>query len=117
MGKCSEKCEIYSRVTGYYRPVSNWNKGKQAEFKDRKMFEVEKKCPKKIITANRPLTCDLCGHAIPQGSKCRLIRDDFMPSLIYFEHLNCPSGPAIVRPNYTPNKPVNSNRQPLPALA
>ena len=29
MGKCSEKCEIYSRVTGYYRPVSNWNKGKQ----------------------------------------------------------------------------------------
>ena len=47
MGKCSEKCEIYSRVTGYNRPVSNWNKGKQAEFKDRKMFEVEKKCPKK----------------------------------------------------------------------
>ena len=47
MGKCSEKCEIYSRVTGYYRPVSNWNQGQQAEFKDRKMFEVEKKCPKK----------------------------------------------------------------------
>ena len=47
MGKCSEKCEIYSRVTGYYRPVSNWNRGKQQEFKDMKMFEVEKKCPKK----------------------------------------------------------------------
>ena len=47
MGKCSEKCEIYSRVTGYYRPVSNWNKGKQQEFKDRKMFEVQQKCPKK----------------------------------------------------------------------
>lgn len=71
----------------------------------------------KIIVANRPLTCDLCGHRIPQGCKCRLIRDDFQPFLTYFEHLNCPSGPAIVRPNYTPNKPVNSNRQPLPALA
>ena len=47
MGKCSEKCEIYSRVTGYYRPVSTWNRGQQQEFKDRKMFEVEKKCPKK----------------------------------------------------------------------
>jgi len=34
------KCEIYSRVVGYLRPVSNWNEGKQAEFKDRKMFEV-----------------------------------------------------------------------------
>jgi len=46
MAMCSEKCEIYSRVCGYFRPVSNWNKGKQAEFKDRKMFEVGK-CPKK----------------------------------------------------------------------
>ena len=47
MPKCGEKTEVYSRVTGYFRPVTNWNKGKQAEFKDRKMFEVEKKCPKK----------------------------------------------------------------------
>jgi len=28
-------CSIYSRVTGYYQPVSNWNKGKQSEFEDR----------------------------------------------------------------------------------
>ena len=46
MGKCSEKCEIYSRVTGYYRPIANWTKGKQEEFRERKPFEV-KKCPKK----------------------------------------------------------------------
>lgn len=46
MAKCSEKCEIYSRVTGYYRPIANWNKGKQEEFRERKPFEV-KKCPKK----------------------------------------------------------------------
>ena len=38
--KCSEKCEVYSRVTGYFRPVANWNKGKQQEFKDRKTFKV-----------------------------------------------------------------------------
>ena len=71
----------------------------------------------KIITANRSLTCDLCGQIIPQGSKCRLIRDDFMPSLTYYEHLNCPSEPAVVQPNMPQNKPVISNRQPLPALA
>jgi anaerobic ribonucleoside-triphosphate reductase len=29
------KCEIYSRVSGYYRPVQQWNKGKQAEMNDR----------------------------------------------------------------------------------
>ena len=38
--KCNEKCEVYSRVTGYFRPVANWNKGKQEEFKDRKVFKV-----------------------------------------------------------------------------
>lgn len=46
MAKCNEKTEVYSRVTGYYRPVSNWNKGKREEFKERKPFEVGK-CPKK----------------------------------------------------------------------
>ena len=71
----------------------------------------------KIITANRQLTCDLCGYNIPQGCKCRMIKDDFMPFLTYFEHLNCPSGPAVVQQNHTPHKPVNSNRQPLPVLA
>lgn len=32
--------EIYSRVVGYYRPVSNWNEGKREEFKDRKEFKL-----------------------------------------------------------------------------
>ena len=32
------KCEIYSRIVGYLRPVQQWNEGKQQEFKDRKMF-------------------------------------------------------------------------------
>ena len=40
MAKCGEKCEVYSRVTGYFRPVANWNKGKQEEFKERKTYKV-----------------------------------------------------------------------------
>lgn len=32
------KCEVYSRVVGYLRPVQNWNKGKQEEFNMRKNF-------------------------------------------------------------------------------
>jgi len=34
-------CEIYSRVVGYIRPIQQWNEGKQEEFKDRKLFEVQ----------------------------------------------------------------------------
>ena len=40
MAKCEEKCEVYSRVTGYFRPVSAWNKGKKEEFLERKMYRV-----------------------------------------------------------------------------
>ncbi len=42
MSVCGEKTEVYSRVTGYFRPVSNWNKGKKEEFKERRAFEVQK---------------------------------------------------------------------------
>ena len=38
---CGEKTEIYSRITGYYRPVQNWNDGKTEEFKNRKTYDVE----------------------------------------------------------------------------
>lgn len=34
------KCEVFSRVVGYYRPVTNWNDGKREEFKDRKTFSI-----------------------------------------------------------------------------
>lgn len=38
--KCGSQCEIYSRVVGYLRPVSQWNKGKKSEFEIRKTFKV-----------------------------------------------------------------------------
>ena len=37
------KCEVFSRVCGYLRPVQTWNEGKEAEFKDRVMFKVGNK--------------------------------------------------------------------------
>ena len=37
---CGQKTEVYSRITGYYRPVQNWNDGKAQEFKDRKVYDV-----------------------------------------------------------------------------
>jgi len=41
-GKNTE-CEVYSRVVGYLRPVSQWNRGKQQEFTDRKTFDMMQK--------------------------------------------------------------------------
>ena len=39
--KCGRRTEVYSRITGYYRPVQNWNAGKTQEFKDRREYVIE----------------------------------------------------------------------------
>ncbi len=38
--QCGELSEVYSRITGYYRPVQNWNDGKSEEFKDRQTYDI-----------------------------------------------------------------------------
>ena len=47
---CGAKAEVYSRITGYYRPVQNWNDGKTQEYKNRKLYEVETSEFKKVKT-------------------------------------------------------------------
>ncbi len=37
---CGKPAEVYSRITGYYRPVQNWNAGKTAEYRDRKEYAI-----------------------------------------------------------------------------
>lgn len=39
--ECGEDAEVYSRITGYYRPVQNWNAGKTQEYKERKEYDIE----------------------------------------------------------------------------
>ena len=39
--ECGETTEVYSRITGYYRPVQNWNDGKTQEYKDRRVYDAE----------------------------------------------------------------------------
>ncbi|MBR6726697.1 MAG: ribonucleoside triphosphate reductase, partial [Clostridia bacterium] len=38
--KCGKEAEVYSRITGYYRPVKNWNDGKSQEYKERKVYDL-----------------------------------------------------------------------------
>jgi ribonucleoside-triphosphate reductase len=37
---CQAKCEVYSRIVGYIRPLQNWHEAKRAEFEDRKLFNM-----------------------------------------------------------------------------
>ncbi|MBQ2995519.1 MAG: ribonucleoside triphosphate reductase [Peptococcaceae bacterium] len=48
---CGAKTEVYSRITGYYRPVQNWNDGKSKEFKDRKVYDVSRSVLKRVSDA------------------------------------------------------------------
>ncbi len=38
--ECGERTEVYSRITGYYRPIDNWNDGKLQEFRDRVTYKI-----------------------------------------------------------------------------
>ena len=44
---CGAKAEVYSRITGYYRPVQNWNEGKTQEYRNRKLYDIKKSVLKK----------------------------------------------------------------------
>ena len=46
---CGEKTEVYSRITGYYRPIQNWNDGKAQEYKERKVYSQDKLTKKSPI--------------------------------------------------------------------
>ena len=52
--ECGEKTEVYSRITGYYRPVQNWNDGKAAEFKARKVYVQSKLNGKQPLSEYAP---------------------------------------------------------------
>ena len=45
---CGAKAEVYSRITGYYRPVQNWNDGKSQEYKNRQLYDVQNSCMHKV---------------------------------------------------------------------
>ena len=59
---CGEKTEVYSRITGYYRPVQNWNDGKAEEFRERKVYNINtsvlKKKEENPVEDNKQCECN-----------------------------------------------------------
>ena len=54
---CGAVTEVYSRITGYYRPVQNWNDGKSQEYKDRLNYDVVNKSEPHVT---RPVVAEAC---------------------------------------------------------
>ena len=73
---CGEKTEVYSRITGYYRPVQNWNDGKTQEYKDRLVY-AEKK-----LTGKSPLGIS--------GCECEQAPAQEAERLVLFTTKTCP---------------------------
>ena len=74
---CGKKTEVYSRITGYYRPVQNWNDGKSQEFKDRKVYNVGTSVLKKTAPAveSQPkvLAAAAPSYEIPAAGDARIM--------------------------------------------
>ena len=61
---CGKEAEVYSRITGYYRPVKNWNAGKVQEFRQRKTYEIKEGQNPHVHEGD---SCS-CGHAHEEGA-------------------------------------------------
>ncbi len=75
---CGQKTEVYSRITGYYRPIQNWNDGKTAEYHNRKEYEPE----------NSHLTHTLKNDACEQEEK---VSNESLNEILLFATKTCPN--------------------------
>jgi anaerobic ribonucleoside-triphosphate reductase len=71
--ECGQEAEIYSRITGYYRPVKNWNEGKTQEFKDRKVYSV-KESNLEPDTCSSEQNRELLLFTTPACANCSMIK-------------------------------------------
>ena len=90
--KCGRVCEVWSRITGYYRPVQNWNDGKVQEFADRKEYAL----------ANSKLEgrrlCDREGTPAPVVAEAPVVAAPVAPvavsaeeKIVLFSRVTCPN--------------------------
>ncbi|MCR5636774.1 MAG: ribonucleoside triphosphate reductase [Clostridiales bacterium] len=79
---CGKETEVYSRITGYYRPVKNWNNGKSQEYKERKTYNIATS----VLTHNGPKN-EACVCETPKEKKFDLLED----GVYLFASATCPN--------------------------
>ena len=116
--ECGAETEVYSRITGYYRPVKNWNDGKAQEYKCRKLYDLDKssetkKCEckkeektetkKKKVSKNKIMlfgtkTCPNCKMAISllEGAKVNFEKIDAEENIELTKELEVKQAPTLV---------------------
>ena len=84
--ECGKKAEVYSRITGYYRPVQNWNDGKMAEFRERKTYDIATSVLKR---GNNTDECESCKINMDgEGDSSQEIKND---GILVFTTKTCPN--------------------------
>ena len=79
---CGESAEVYSRITGYYRPVQNWNAGKGQEYKNRVVYNVN---------ASRKMPIGQMIQNVPNGMKEIKPTEEVQDKLLLFTTKTCPN--------------------------
>ena len=84
---CGKKTEVYSRITGYYRPVQNWNDGKSQEFKDRKVYNIGTSVLKGTV---KPVEAPVAAEAAApvEAPACETVASG---KVLLFSRVTCPN--------------------------
>ena len=105
---CGEKTEVYSRITGYYRPVQNWNDGKTQEYKSRLVYSPTKfdsKAPKAAV-GSASAECEACESesqdriilfSTPTCPNCKAASMFLDKAGFIYEKLSANDNPALVK--------------------
>ncbi|MBE6544060.1 MAG: ribonucleoside triphosphate reductase [Ruminococcaceae bacterium] len=108
---CKQRTEIYSRITGYYRPVQNWNDGKLQEYKHRREYNIETSVLKRNGVASKvdvkPANEDACSADLSNAKvylfatrtcpKCKVAVSLLEKNGIEFEKIIADENPDLTR--------------------
>ena len=84
---CKAKTEVYSRITGYYRPVQNWNDGKLQEYKNRKVYDMKNSILKKAGAKLAEAELKAEAAAVAEGDGLYLFTTKTCPNCVIAKEL------------------------------
>ena len=103
---CGKDAEVYSRITGYYRPVKNWNDGKAQEYKDRKVYNIansmDKFEGKEIVEEVVEETCNVLEDGIylfttATCPNCRMAKNFLAQANVQFKEILATDNPELTK--------------------
>ena len=104
--ECGGVTEVYSRITGYYRPVQNWNDGKAQEYKERKLYDLGKshlshqgvKNPEAMPVTAAPVeeTVGVMLFTTPTCPNCKIAKMKLDKAGIAYDVINANENPDLV---------------------